>query len=227
MPYTCEVCGRVTEEKYGSGRFCRSECAKKYSSMKSLEKLRAKQAGVADKPADVTPGQIIQHATNPPVIAAEPAFTEEQIRVEVVSAPPIMTASVPPIVTTSVPPVVTVTSVWDARPMPTNMPSTVTNMSPLPTNIPITPTVPDSSMRKPSHDDNAAHTPTNPTANTTPTAANAKDSVGNGAANPVRGQYQKRGRTREQQLKRQWGDRNEVIQEIARQFQPRWDMWRI
>lgn len=153
MPYTCEVCGAVTEAKYGSGRFCRSECAKKYSSLVALEKRMAKLGGKPDAapPADtraarITPPTVAVPATPRNPAAASSYTAEEQARA---SKPPY--APTPPVIVNM------------------NMPETV--------NIHVS--------------------------------------------------YQKKGRTREQSLKRAWGDMNVIRQEIERQFQPRWDMWRI
>ena len=41
MSYTCEKCGKITEEKFGSGRFCSRACANtRTHSAETKERIR-------------------------------------------------------------------------------------------------------------------------------------------------------------------------------------------
>jgi hypothetical protein len=41
---TCEKCGKTQEEKYGSGRFCSSPCARSFSTSKNREEINKKKS---------------------------------------------------------------------------------------------------------------------------------------------------------------------------------------
>jgi hypothetical protein len=152
MAYICETCGILVKTVWGRGRFCGDRCAKRFSSLKALEKLRAKQdAQSADKGFGDSVEKIIKHAKNEHVLTSDPVFKEPQL-------PPNPENGLTP-------------------PQPPN-PQMVVNVN-VPENLNL-------SLR-----------------------------------------FRKRGKTREQSLKLQWKDIEEIKKILMEQFQPRWDLWKV